>query len=40
MCIYIYIYIPFIGWSDNHFNNLHFKISLETKETTTRALPT
>ena len=21
----------FIGWSDNHFNNLHFRKSLETK---------
>ena len=26
---------PFIGWSDNHFNNLHFMSSLETTHGTT-----
>ena len=29
--------IVVIGWSNNHFNDLHFRISLETKETTTGA---
>ena len=28
---------PFIGWSNNHFDNLHFRSSLETEETTTCA---
>ena len=23
---------PFIGWANNHFNNLHFTISLETRK--------
>ena len=31
--IYIYIYI-YIGWAENHFNNLHFRDSLETKSNT------
>ena len=25
--------VPFIGWANNHFNDIHFKHSLETKTT-------
>ena len=35
MCLYIHTHI--IGWSNNHFNNLHVKVSLKTKEITTCA---
>ena len=28
----IIIIITIIGWSNNHFNNLHFIISLETNK--------
>ena len=46
--VYIYIYIctyalnqrSVIGWSNNHFNNLHVKISLETHNKATRAAET
>ena len=36
VCVYIYIYTygeeqRFIGWSNNKFNNLHFRTPLETK---------
>ena len=27
----------FIGWSNSHFNHLHFRIEVETYETTTCA---
>ena len=27
--MYVHMIPNFIGWSNNHFNNLHFRISLE-----------
>ena len=40
VCMYVCIYrrrdqASFIGWANNHFNNLHFRNSIHLKQRTT-----